>query len=211
MKKFLCSVMLCVVVMMGMGMPIEAMSAQTISRGDRWETLMISLYDLARKIIANNKPAFEQTLTKSERTIEGWDSGVFYFRVWAKDTTIVVGSGDKKKKFYPDYIQMRDPEMIFVGGIRVGASVNVLEKFFGASLKQLTQDAIEVGGKPQNGEILFLPENDVDPCVRILHKDGKITEIESFSNDMDRPAFTKKVEAFVRQRKIEMSLAKGWL
>ena len=79
-----------------------------------------------------------------------------------------------------------------------------MEKFFGYSLKQ-----IEVELK--TNEILYLPENDVDAAVRILHKDGIITEIEMYIPDMECPALTKKTVEFIKQKKAQMGLSEGWM
>lgn len=89
------------------------------------DVLMKDVRRLANKIAKNNKPAFEAKLTKREI-----GSDILWNRVYAKDKTLVFAFAGKNKAFEGVYLVTSDPNFVFSGGIRVGASTKVLERFF---------------------------------------------------------------------------------
>lgn len=151
------------------------------------EPLMNSIKKLAQNIADHNKPALEVKLSKSERynEMDGWIS-VRWLRTWAKDKTIVQGWAGTDKKFYADCLDTADPNMIFAGGIHVGASIRVLEKYFNAPINQLAF---------RQGIIHTDPSSEFGDSLTIFYKDGKITEI--FANwDDDSSHYSIKVRKF---------------
>lgn len=133
--------------------------------------LIKSLERLGDQIVANNKHAFEVQLTRSEREVfDDEISSVMWNRVWAKDKTIVTGESGRNKKFYATSLVTADPKMVFAGGIHVGASTEVLEKFFNAPLR-------EIAYRP--GVIYNPAESDYDAESFYIFYDGngRITEI----------------------------------
>ena len=196
MRKFLLVVVLCVAVLT---LPAEVWGADTSAR---WEAFARSLSDLAEKIATHNKPVFETKFTQQERRdtpSEIWS------RVWAKDKTLVIGAADRSKNFYAYYMETRDPDLVFAGGIRVGADIGVLEKYLGAPLRQQEENHVI---KMTPGEISLFLESDFGDDVNIRHKGGKITELEWEFLDVERP-FSEKTLTFVNKKKAEMGLSAG--
>ena len=79
------------------------------------------------------------------------------------------------KKFEANSISTIDPNLTFVGGIRVGNNVKVLESFFRASLR-------EINGTDKVGVVHGSSHSDLTDgwYVCVSHKDGVITEIHAF-------------------------------
>ena len=108
---------------------------------EKLDELGNSLRDLAKKIVVDNKPAFEAKLTRKEREYDEYGDGesislaeITVSRVWAKGETIVTGHGyPNDRRFYENSISTTDSSLIFAGGIHVGARVETLEKFLGVS------------------------------------------------------------------------------
>ena len=182
-----------------------------IDRSERWQTLAKSLSDLAQRIAAHNKFIYETKFTKKERAVDEdnptglvdeYEKGFadqLYNRVWAKDKTLVIGCEDidEPGNNYAYYINTSDPLIYFAGNIRAGADIGLIEKFFGASVKSLSD---------KDGEITLLPESDWGECVRIQYKDNKITELEWYFNDTTRPSVERTAKV-VRDKKSEMGLS----
>ena len=66
----------------------------------KWEKFSESVFNFAAQIISNNKPAYEQRLTKSERHFDDefvgtGTSPVIWQRVWAKNKTIAGQTHEK--------------------------------------------------------------------------------------------------------------------
>lgn len=182
------------------------------SNSYQWEfgELSTTLNNMAQNIANYNKYVFETKLTKQERDLGGEDgmygpglSDELYNRVWAKDKTIVAGYElvDRKGKNYAHYIHTSDPEIIFAGGIRVGASTSVLEKYFRKPLNKIGWSERKI-----LGEICFLSESDFGECLRILHRNGRITEIEWCFWDGSSPK-VKRTYDFVARKHREMGLS----
>lgn len=128
---------------------------------------------LAEKIAKYNKPVFEVALTKQERELGG-DFQIFWNRVWVKDKTICIGVAGRDKKFFADYLITSDPNLLFAGGIRVGASTKVVERIFADTMSNMgvvKGNTITVSGPPQEG-----PDG-LEPIVRLTCVNGIITEI----------------------------------
>ena len=126
---------------------------------------------LADKIVKYNKPAFEGELPKSERAIG--NDFILWNRVWVKDNTIVIGCAGRDKKFYAFYLITSDPNFTFSGGIRVGASTKVVERFFADTMNNMgvvKGKTVVVSGPPQEGP-------DAYPIVQFTCVNGIITEI----------------------------------
>ena len=141
--------------------------------GEKSTDLIKSLKKLADQIVAHNKPTFDTTLTKSDRDT-GEMYGLFpamWDRVWAKDKTIVTAQAyHKKKDFYSTSLTTADSNMVFAGGIRVGASIAVLEKFFNAPLNQ-------IAFRPGVVFCYSASDFETDSFHIFYDKSGKITEI----------------------------------
>ena len=152
-----------------------------------------SLLDLAKRIMANNKYAFETKMTQKDRELYEMGeeiptiSQIIWNRVWAKDKTIVVGEARKDKKFRVRLFMTRDPQITFVNGLRVGDDIHVLEQFFGSPLER--QFYFPEG-------ITWLSIGNTGEFIHIFYKDDKITELRWF-NLMDPTA--KKTDNFVKQ------------
>ena len=127
-----------------------------------------SLNKLGNQVVAHNKHAFE---TKYQAW-EDEEPYTMWSRVWAKDKTIVTALAGKDKKFISNSLTTADPNMVFAGGIKVGASTAVLEKFFKAPLRQIAY---------RPGVIYAPAESDFDAenFYIFYGKDGKITEIRA--------------------------------
>ena len=134
---------------------------------------------LANKIAEYNKPIFEAKLTKKERRIENEMHGsgtspIVWNKVCAKNKTVMLGLSRQDKKFWAFYFKTADPALIFSGGIRVGADIKTLERFFGDSITNIGY---------VNGNVITLrgPANqgtDVpNPTVTIKCIGGKVAEI----------------------------------
>ena len=211
MKKVLCVAALCVAVL---ALPAEVWGADASAR---WEAFAESLSDLAQKIITHNKLVFETKFTRQERSdaLEGPDmpdprslherglANEILDRVWAKDKTLVMGAAERDKRFYAYYMETRDPDLVFLGGIRVGADIDVLEKAIGMPLRQQDEKSIIVI-KP--GEISLNLETTFGNYIQVRHKNKKITEIEWIFSDSSRPSSQKTV-TFVNKKKAEMGLS----
>ena len=132
-------------------------------------TFIDSVQKLGDLIVANYKRAFEKKFT-----ITDWEDGKKYTvwdGVWAKDKTIVLGEAAKDKKFFSTYLTTADPKMVFAGGIHVGASTDVLEKFFRATISQISH---------RPGVVYEPIESDYEgSSFYIFYEDGKITEIHA--------------------------------
>ena len=159
---------------------------------NRMETLTKSVENLADSIAAYNKPVFEAQLTKQERRYYDWQEertvilSILWNKVWAKDKTIVLGGAARDKKFGAFLLKTTDPELVFSGGIRVGASVKVLEQFLGDSLTSIKAGASTIKYSPEVVSIKGnrvtvtgpIKETDVPfSTVRITCVNGVITEI----------------------------------
>ena len=164
-------VLVCVVVCASAGLAAEANydALNKIEAGGRNKTFRDSVQKLGNLIVANNKRVFEKKFT-----IKDWEDGKTYTvwdGVWAKDKTIVLGEAAKDKKFFSVYLTTADPKMVFAGGIHVGANTDVLEKFFRASISQISH---------RPGVIYEPIESDYEgSSFYIFYKDGKITEIHA--------------------------------
>lgn len=189
MKKIALWVMVAVCVVMGVEPIFAAYSnysenkaemAKIESFNKKMEALVEEVEGLASKIAAYNKPVFEVKLAKKERQHydEGDDvpslSPVQWNRVWAKGKTIVLGAAKKDKKFWAHFFKTSDPGIVFSNGIRVGASVNVLERYFRDTMKNI--------GYVKGKNIIicgpYYGESDVmAPTVSIVCQNGIITEI----------------------------------
>ncbi len=176
----------------------------------RLEKFEFSLADTARKILNYNKPAFEVKLTKDDRkyTIEGTSrrrlARSLWNRVCAKDKTLVVGAGNNDPaNTVPCYFVTEDPELIFVGGIRVGASVKVLEKFFGKSINNMNDYGDDT-------HILWgTADEDWSDGYRITHENGIITRIETNGWSRDEP-ITDRTKNFVKKKAAELGISAQW-
>ncbi|NLL37645.1 MAG: hypothetical protein GX256_09025 [Fretibacterium sp.] len=147
-----------------------------------------SLRQLADEITLYNKPAFTTKFTHEERFNDYADfPEAIWSGVWAKDKTIVGGWAGSNKKFQPDLFITIDPELTFAGGIHVGASTNVLEKFFDAPLEQISYKP----GMCWTGDEFGGGEGFV-----IFYENGVITEV--FSTWGHTP-YSDKSGAFIKK------------
>lgn len=179
----------------------------------QWEfgALSKSLYELAQRIADYNKCAFETKVTKRER--EEWGGNDRLNRCWAKDKTIVAGTIDAKGVCFAYYIHTGDPEMTFTGGIKVGASTSTLEKYFEQPLNKIGWSAellANAGFASKASGVCFLCEAGMGENLRILYKNGKITEIEWYFIDDERP-FLARTANFVSKKEQEFGLSRGFL
>lgn len=184
----------------------EAYQKRADTLNKKMDILISDVQKLADKIAAFNKPAFEAQLTKKER--EYWDMGfdedevlispVLWSRVWVKDKTLVFGMAKKDKKFRATYFATTDPEFVFLGGIRVGASIKTLEKFFGVSVDVLKDEGIK-------GDLIIGPQFDGTDgkwaTIFIVYNKGLITEITAdFTNDESSSVYSKKAGNFAKDK-----------
>ncbi|MBQ7578194.1 MAG: hypothetical protein IJT21_08020 [Synergistaceae bacterium] len=217
-KKF-CLVLLCALVCSS---PVHAFGIYSFDNYNQWEhfdqrmiVFMQDVLKLANNIAAFNKPIFETKLTRQERKWfdmgddEGEYTPIIYNRIWAKDKTLVLGGARSDKKFHASSFITVDPEIKFTGGIHVGASTRVLEKFFGKSLASMTQNNNGV----TSVELMVNDATEPPLCdVRIIFKNGVITMIKFDSSlDMretgqiaDKWMFAKSTMSFARKQAQKM-------
>lgn len=159
----------------------------------------------------NNKPAFEAKLTKQEGDAYPGMIPIVWNRVWAKDKTLVFGFAAKNKIFDAIYLATSDPNFVFSGGIRVGASTKVLENFFSDTIHNIGTvkgNTIIVNGPHWEGP-------DDNSIVQITCKNGVITEIVfnwSYSTNFvagsaDGFIFSQKALDFANKQAQQMGLS----
>ena len=215
MKKLLFALMLMGIILSAAS-EVLAVSHAAISA--KWERLNESIMRLAEQIAQNNKPAFETRLTKKERSYDddyfgtGMTTAVFS-RIWAKDKTIVSGWANADKNFHAEFIATTDPLMNFAGGIRVGANVKVLEKFFHASLNEIREKDVNGNYIHGNNIVYGGSESDSDLwCVYISYKNGVITEINAMNKAWPGGflvPFPSRVEAFYKKMRRQLGFPKS--
>lgn len=155
----------------------EAGSEKIDVFNDKINILVKEIDIFADNIAIHNKPIFESRLTRKEREYIDEDnieiSNVIWNRVYAKDFTLVFAAALRDKKFRAFFMKTTDPKFVF-HGIHVGASVRVLENFFGDSINN-------IGHKIGDTIIIFGPyyggSSWLDPTINIRCKNGAITEI----------------------------------
>ena len=89
---------------------------------------------LAERMIRDDKPTAETSryCPLEERNIDD-----LWFLEWKKNGTTVSGASQQKDGEYHLYgIEIRDPDIVFPGGIRVGASTDVLKSYFDGCLNR---------------------------------------------------------------------------
>lgn len=196
MKKFILWVMVAVCVVVSVKPVVAAYTSEGLSRikdrkeakvyENKWQKFEDKISSLAKDVgkLANNiamynKHVFETKLTKKEQQYYELDntkpslSGIMWNRVWKKEETIVLGGADKNKKFMAYFLKTSNPELIFSGSIRVGASVKVLESYFGdtlANVGTVKGNIITISGPMQESEFW-------ESTVSIKCINGVITEI----------------------------------
>ena len=87
---------------------------------------------LAERMIRDDKPTAKPSryCPLEERNIDD-----LWFLEWKKNGTTVSGASQQKNGEYHLYgIEIRDPDIVFPGGIRVGASTDVLKSYFDGCL-----------------------------------------------------------------------------
>lgn len=147
-------------------------SAVRLTNEKMWSVLR-SLEGLANNIAKYHKHSFETKLFDRDmwrgglkRPLHSWGKS----RVWVIGKNIVTGvivNGYDELKTYS--LMTADPEKVFEGGIRVGADVSVLEKFFGAPLSKITF---------MPGIVHSFNASDFGfDTLCIYYRNGKITEI----------------------------------
>ena len=145
----------------------------------KMEALTEDIGALAHKIAAFNKPIFEAQLTRKEREYQEWGedtvsiSKVVWNRVYAKDKTLVLAYGDKKKKFEAIILKTNDPSFSF-SGLRVGASIKDLEHFFGDKISN-------IGHIKGNTTIVYGPyygpSGELPSTISIICANGIVSEL----------------------------------
>lgn len=197
-KQILCVLLLlCIAIYVS---PCFALSTEAFER--KLNTLTREVYKLAEDILAFNKPAFETQLTKKEQS-----SGILWNRVCAKDQTLVWGYARKDKKFIPIYFVTNDPKFTFSGGIRAGADVKVLERFFGDSIKSIGQvegKTIRIG--PNMEETDYVPASIHIKCANGVIKEIFFCEEENMIEGTDS-AYSSKAIEFKDKKAKEMGLS----
>lgn len=227
MKKFMLWVMVAVCVMMSVEPVSAAYTSERLSRitnrkeaktyenkwmkfEDKISSLAKDVGKLADKIAMYNKHVFETKLTKKERQYYEWDntkpslSGTIWNRVWKKGNTIVFGGAGKDKKFTAYFFKTSDPELIFAGGIRVGASVKVLENYFGDTLTNIGTvkgNITTISGPMQESEFW-------EPAISIKCINGVVTEIfyDGVGND-DNGCLSKQAVDFANKQARQMGFS----
>ena len=212
MRKVLSCALLCVAVLAvpaetgaaeAKKVPVRGMGGKVLWITDQsvnWETIRDSIIAVGRNILTYNKPAYETKLTQQERRISKRKlSDKLWDKVCGKDKTLVAGAVLTNKRFGPECVMTKDPELVFVGGIRVGASTSVLEKFFGVPLDQIDMSSAK-------DEIVWSSAGeDWIESISFLHKNGKITQI-SWSFVDEYPTSTK-TRAFIKRKVKELGLS----
>lgn len=109
----------------------------------------------AKDIFSFQRPLLKVRLTQAERyfskdsmeffgergdgkPVTSQYSGVIWLGVWCDEKTLVKGWAKEDQKFHVEYIYTRDPQMLFIGGIHVGASTTVIERFFNARIQDIS-------------------------------------------------------------------------
>ena len=184
-----------------------------MKRFDRKITALLkNVSQLADKIAAYNQPVFEARLTKKER--EFYEMGdetpstspIMWNRVWAKDKTITLGAALKDKKFWAEFFKTSDPELVFVGDIRVGASAKIVESYFGESLANIGTakgNTITITG-PLSEETDFF-----EPTVSITCVNGVVTEIfyDITAGGLEQACLSESAVKFANTRAKEMGFS----
>ncbi|MBR2208518.1 MAG: hypothetical protein IJ859_06880 [Synergistaceae bacterium] len=178
----------------------------------KMEALTKNFSEFASKIVNFNKPIFEVRLTRKEREYTEWGeddkpllSKVEWNRVYAKDKTLVLAYSWREKKFGTLIFKTNDPNFDF-RGLRVGADVKVLEKFFGDSIRNIGHvkgNSVTIYG-PYYGPSGELPET-----LSIICVDGIITEfIYDLGFGITRDGLiSKKAVNFAEKTAKEMGLS----
>ena len=89
---------------------------------------------LAERMIRDDKPTAKPSryCPLEERNIDD-----LWFLEWKKNGTTVSGASQQKNGEYHLYgIEIRDPDIVFLGGVRVGASTDVLKSYFDGCLNR---------------------------------------------------------------------------
>ena len=136
---------------------------------------------LAERMIRDDKPTAKPSryCPLEERNIDD-----LWFLEWKKNGTTVSGASQQKDgKYHPYGIEIRDPDIVFPGGIRVGASTEVLKSYFDGCLNRsdYPEDFDPGDLEYENelppsgtGSIGYLEQNS---ALLIECKGGKITSI----------------------------------
>lgn len=127
-RKYMLSVMtvLCLLLLAPGASPVEFWEDVFYGKCDDIEKELMSL---AKRIVTYNKPASGPERSRNREYV--------WYKKWEKYGTVVCQASDKKNgKYYLYNIKTTDPKMAFVGGIHVGASVKVLEKYFEGCLNR---------------------------------------------------------------------------
>lgn len=136
------------------------------------------LGDIANKTVAYNKPA-------TQKKAEEFNSDDIFEVTWSKNGTVVEGYTNPKNGKSSWYgITTTDPNLVFAGGVRVGASTKVLEQYFKGLLNRpmpKPEDGYDWWFEYHNtltsegsGKIASFGEDD---GFSIEYKNGKITSI----------------------------------
>ena len=169
------------------------------------------LLNLAKQIIAHNKPTLEAKLTEKEREIDVYGdddklvevSNVIWVRVWAKGKTIVIAGAGSDKKFFPFYVVTGDPNYVFHNNIRAGADIKIIEDLIGAPVAEINKI---YGLDDVPGDINLDPTSFV--FTRIYYTDDhKISDLKFHSAYYP---MSEKVLSFVEQKLKEMGLQPFW-
>ena len=170
---------------------------------------MTDLEEFGNTILAYNKPIFEVTLTRKERTCEDFQgtylSTIMYNRICAKNKTIVISTAEKDKKFSTTLIITGDLDfppknvkaqnnpllesiMKNYDGIYVGANISVIERFAGISVQNISRIQKLKDGfiKPEYIEYYL-------GRTYIAYKNGTITELGHIHGEGDTEKENMKV------------------
>ena len=101
---------------------------------NRCRALEKQAISLAERTIRDDKPSAE---TSRYCPLEEKDIDDLWFLEWKKNGTTVSGASQQKGgQYHPYGIEIRDPDIVFPGGIRVGAGTEVLESYFKGCLNR---------------------------------------------------------------------------
>ena len=123
--------MFCLVLAASQGVAAEHWTEVFFNRCRALEAQAIAL---AERMIQDEKPSAEPSryCPLEERDIDD-----LWFLEWKKNGTTVSGASQQKDgKYYPYGIEIRDPDIAFPGGVRVGAGTEVLKSYFKGCLNR---------------------------------------------------------------------------
>ena len=121
-------------------------------------------------------------------------------------STVVEGWAKSDKKYHANYIYTEDAMLMFSGGICVGSSTSVLEKFFNARLYDVSAEDGFLGHMNE-----ILPNDDVlSPGVLVSYQSGVIVSISARDNFVPNDAVPlvpqlSSIKEFVNEKVSDIS------